>query len=411
MSQTPFRFVHASDFHLERPPHGVNEAPEHLRNALVEAPYRAAERVIDLALAEQVDFLVLAGGLLHAETTGPRGPLFLAEQFQRLEARGIQVYWAGGPTDPPENWPAFAPLPDNVHVFPERKAEEIVHYREGEALSRLVGLSRRQSKKLRPGDFAVEEQGPLAIAVTFGEIDRAAIANRGIRYWALGGRRQRETLSESPALAHFPGTMQGRQPSEAGPCGCTLVEVDADGKLRTRLAPTDVLRYRCEEIQLDEPASKQHLERALLERLRTIAATTPGVDQLISWTVCGAASLTAPLRRGGWSGELLAKLRNETGYASPAVWSVSLVADSSEAPSSWYQQDTLLGDYLRAIRDQQSAADDDAAELDLAGLLDARQLAGAFPAAARLDDATRQRVLRKAALLGADLLSGEETPS
>jgi hypothetical protein len=76
------------------------------------------------------------------------------------------------------------------------------------------------------------------------------------------------------------------------------------------------------------------------------------------------------------------------------------------------QQDTLLGDYLRAIRDQQSADDDDAFELDLAGLIDARHGAGVLAAAARLgDDATRRRILRRAALLGADLLSGEETPS
>jgi len=412
MSQTPFRFVHASDFHLERPPCGVSEVPDHLRAAFAEAPYRAVERTMDLALSEQVDFVVLAGNLLQAEATGPRGPLFLVEQFERLGARGIQVYWAGGQSDPPESWPAFAPLPENVHVFPERRPEEVVHHREGQAVARLIGLSRRKSKKLRPGDFVAAEGGPLAIAVTYGEIDRAAIANRGIQYWALGGRRRRETQSESPAVAHFPGTTQGRQPDEAGPCGCTLVEVDAGGKLRTRLAPTDVLRYRQEEIQLDEPATKQALERLLLERLRTIAATTPGVDQLISWTISGAAPLAAPLHRGGWSGELLTRLRNEAGYASPAAWSVSLEVESPDAPNSWHQQDTLLGDYLRAIRDRLSDAEDEEPGLDLVPYLGERQATDALAAAARLDDrSTRERVLRKAALLGADLLRGEETPS
>ena len=409
MSQSPVRFVHASDFHLERPPHGISEAPEHLRAALVEAPYRAAERTFDLALAEQVDFVVLSGDLLDAEATGPRGPLFLVEQFQRLSARGIQVYWAGGPLDPPDKWPAFAPLPDNVYVFPERRTEEIVHEREGRPIARLVGLSRRKSKKLRPSDFAVEDEGPPAIAVTYGEIDRAAIAQRGIRYWALGGRHQRETLSETPAVAHFPGTTQGRQPSEVGPCGCTLVEIDADGKLRTRLAPTDVLRYRAEEIQLDEPATKQSLERALVERLRTIAATAPGVDQLVFWIIAGAATSAAPLRRGAWTGELLTRLRNEAGVASPAAWSASLAVESPGAPGAWLDQDTLLGDYLRAIEDRQS---DEDAELDLTPYLGGRPAAGALAAAQRLgEDARRQRVLRKAAMLGADLLSGEETRS
>lgn len=412
MSQTPIRFIHASDFQLERPPGGVSEVPEHLRTAFAEAPYRAVERLTDLALAEQVDFVVLSGNLLEAEATGPRGPLFLAEQFARLGARGIAVYWAGGETDPPENWPAFAPLSENVHVFPERSVEEIVHHRDGRAVARLFGLSRRKSKKLRPGDFVAAGDGPPAIAVTFGEIDRAAIANRGIQYWALGGRRQRETLSETPALAHFPGTTQGRRPDEAGPCGCTLVEIGADGKLRTRLAPTDVLRYRREEIQLGEPAGRQALEQLLVDRLRTISAAAPGIDQLISWTLGAAAPMPAQLHRGGWSGELLTRLRNEAGFASPAAWSVSLEVESPDAPHAWYQQETLLGDYLRAIRDRLSDGDEAASALELEPYLGERQATGVLAVAARLDDrAMRQRVLRKAALLGADLLRGEETPT
>ena len=56
----PFRFIHASDFHLERPPRGLTEVPDHLRAPFVDAPYRAAERVFDAAIKERVDFVVLA---------------------------------------------------------------------------------------------------------------------------------------------------------------------------------------------------------------------------------------------------------------------------------------------------------------------------------------------------------------
>ncbi len=51
--QQPFRFIHSSDFHLERPPRGLTEVPEHLRGAFVDAPYRAAERVFDAAIKER----------------------------------------------------------------------------------------------------------------------------------------------------------------------------------------------------------------------------------------------------------------------------------------------------------------------------------------------------------------------
>jgi hypothetical protein len=408
MTRPPFRFVHASDFHLERPLQGIGEAPDHLRTSLVEAPYRAAERVFDAALAEQVDFVVLSGDLVQAESAGPRGPLFLVEQFERLAARGIQVYWAGGQADPPENWPAFARLPDNVQVFPERNAEEIVHHRDGEPIARLIGLSRRQGKKLRLADFSSDAGGLFSIAVTYGAIDRGAIANRGIRYWALGGRHARETHSETPGMAHYPGTTQGREPSEAGPRGCTLVDIDAEGKVRTRLAPTDAVRWRREEIALAEAATKEGFERLLVERLRAVAATTPGLDQLISWVISGPAPLVAPLRRGSFLAETLTRLRTEFGCASPIVWSLSLEVESPDVPSGWYQQDTILGDFLRAVRDHQAMPGDELNGLELETYFDERHLAGALAGAVRLDEpGARQRVLRRAAVLGAELLGGE----
>ncbi len=409
MSQTPFRFVHASDFHLERPPHGISEAPDHLRKIFLDAPYRAAAKVFDLALAEQVDFLVLCGDLLLPEATGPRGPLFLVEQFTRLQERGVQVYWAGGQVDPPENWPAFARLPENVQFFPEKRPEEIVHHRDGEPVARLVGLSRRHNRKLKPGDFQPDAEGLFSIAATHGSIDKAAVANRAIHYWALGGRHQRETISEEPGLAHYPGTIQGREPSETGPHGCTVVDVDADGKVRTRLAPTDVVRWRHEEIELAEPTTRETLERILLDRLRTVAATTPGADQLVSWTVGGAFPLIAPFRSGAFQSEMLTRLRNELGYASPAVWSISLAAEAADASEAWYGQETILGDFLRAMRDHRLAPDDEPSSLDLTRCLGESHADTELASAVKLDDAaTRGRVLRRAAILGADLLSGEE---
>ena len=59
----PFRFIQSSDFHLERPPRGLAEVPDHLRTG-TRHPYRAAERVFDAAIKERVDFVVLVGDLL-----------------------------------------------------------------------------------------------------------------------------------------------------------------------------------------------------------------------------------------------------------------------------------------------------------------------------------------------------------
>jgi len=42
MSSKPLRFVHASDLHLERPPTGIAQVPEHLRELFIECAYWAA---------------------------------------------------------------------------------------------------------------------------------------------------------------------------------------------------------------------------------------------------------------------------------------------------------------------------------------------------------------------------------
>ena len=74
MASRPFRFVQASDFHLHQPPHGLADVPDHLAEVLIEAPYRAAARVFDAALAEEADFVLFcAGNLLDPRAGLGRG--------------------------------------------------------------------------------------------------------------------------------------------------------------------------------------------------------------------------------------------------------------------------------------------------------------------------------------------------
>ena len=42
MGKESIRFIHAADFHLERPMHDLLDLPEHLKQALVDAPWKAA---------------------------------------------------------------------------------------------------------------------------------------------------------------------------------------------------------------------------------------------------------------------------------------------------------------------------------------------------------------------------------
>ena len=84
MSGQSFRFLHASDFHLEEPLGGLAEVPPHLGELFLDAPFTAAERVFDVAVRERVDFVILSGDILEPTLAGPRGISFLLNQFATL---------------------------------------------------------------------------------------------------------------------------------------------------------------------------------------------------------------------------------------------------------------------------------------------------------------------------------------
>jgi len=407
MSHAPLRFVHAGDFHLEQPPFGIAEAPSHLREALIESAYRGAERVFEVALAEPTDLVVLAGDLLDPQKTGPRGPLFLVEQFERLHQRGVSVYWAGGRVDPPSAWPTSLRLPDNVHVFPEGGPETVVHLRGDVPLARVVGASRGGSRRVRPIDFAPDPAGLVSIAVVHGKANPERLKARGIDYWALGGSHRQATLFTSPGTAHYPGTPQGRHPDQTGPHGCTVVQVDPQRRLQTTFVPTDVLRWQAERLEVDESTDRAGLERRLHDRVQALREAHPAVDLMVSFSIAGSGPVLGPLRRGNLAAELLEALRREHGTGTPAAWCVALAVEPpAEPPAAWYEQETIAGDFLRELRRYHAEPE---LPIALDAFLPEEHRTGPVALAARIDEAAdRQRVLAETAMLGVDLLSGEE---
>ena len=263
--RSAFRFLHASDFRLELPVLGVTHIPDHLRDALVDAPYRAALAVFDAAVSERVDFVVLSGNIIHPHGAGPLGVHFLQEQFERLSRERIAVYWSCGPADRTDLWPTAVPLPSNVHVFSADRIASIGHRRDNQTIVTIQGCGHRDSHIIRAAEFTGDQQR-FSIAVTYGAGDPKALCASGISYWALGGRHDRHTLFTSPHIAQYSGSPQGRSPDEVDVHGCTLVDVDEAGLVSRQMIPTDVIRWHTEHIELPDHMDRQGLLRLLRDR-------------------------------------------------------------------------------------------------------------------------------------------------
>ncbi|MEX0586305.1 MAG: DNA repair exonuclease [Pirellulales bacterium] len=404
MSFRPFRFLHAADLHLERPFEGVAEAPDALRERLIDAPYVAATRLFDLAVAEGVDFVILAGDVADIRRAGPRAMAFLVEQFERLAARNIRVYWAGGQVDPPSQWPASISLPRHVRVFPADRVESFLHERDGRPLARIVGVGGSSSYEPRAADFHPPDVDVPTIAALHLPADLPAMDREPIAYWALGGDHSRRTLFASPGTAHYAGTPQGRTRHESGPRGATLVDVDDSGRARTVFQPLDAVRWFAQTVVVEPETERPAMEKRLREEMGRLATGAADRAVLVHFTLAGGGPLSAELRRAGMRDELAGPLRDEFGHREPPVWVVDLdIEPAALFPAAFYEQDSILGDYLRALGDLQS----DPSPTALAKLWPA---AGPDVPPGIADSASQVYVLRRAAELGIDLLRGE-TPS
>ena len=78
-----FKFLHTADIHLGYQQYGLSERYDDFTEAF--------RWIVDTALEERVDFLLIAGDLFEKRTLDPRTLLIAVTEFERLKAAGIPV--------------------------------------------------------------------------------------------------------------------------------------------------------------------------------------------------------------------------------------------------------------------------------------------------------------------------------
>ena len=93
------RFIHCADVHLDTPLQGLAQYPGAPVNEIRNATRRAFEKVLDAAVTERVDFLIIAGDLYDTGLKSFESALFFNKQMARLKDAGIDVYLIYGNHD------------------------------------------------------------------------------------------------------------------------------------------------------------------------------------------------------------------------------------------------------------------------------------------------------------------------
>lgn len=409
MQRPEIRLVHSSDWRLESPLAGLPTLSDDLRELARDAAYMAAQQVVETALVEGADALLLSGGIVDLDRSGPRAIVFLQEQFERLNARGVQVYWAGGVSDGPDQWPVVAKLPQNVHRFGRGRVEQLDLKRDGKTIARIQGVSSEDNGRVEASGFHRDANGLFTAGVAYSTNDSPGKEGDRVHYMALGGRHRRATVDTEPGIAHYSGTPQGRSLEEAGPAGCTLVHV-LDGKTHTKFVSTDIIRWVDESMEVTASTTMELLEDRLDERLDKLRQKSQGTDLLVSFHVRGTGPLVTQLRPGTEIDGLVRRLQERAKKRSPLCWPVRLACQSPAVPpEEWYDQETILGDFLRQLAQFE---DDPRKSLDLDQQLPDSLPDNSLKSIAGFCNADhRTQVIENAKKLGIDLLTSPEAAS
>ena len=391
---TRFKFLHAADIHLDSALHGLERYEGAPVAEIRSATRRAFDNLIELAIEEEVAFLLLAGDLYDGDWKDYNTGLYFIGRMARLREAGIRVFVVAGNHDAASLITRHLRLPDNVRMFSTRHPERIIlddlntavhgqgfaHRSVTEDLSRGYPQGDPQRFNIgllhtcldgKPGH---EPYAPCSVA---------GLRSKGYHYWALGHVHSREEVCREPWIL-FPGNIQGRHIREAGAKGCTLVAVENGVVARVEHRDLDVMRWSLCEVDVSGSATVDEIYQQVRETLQSAADAAAGRPVAARLVLRGATSTHAALHadRQHWVQEYRA-LASALGGAGIWLEKVSLSTSAGIGADQVILRDDALGGLLRAVNALEldaSTADRLAAELStLRHRLPAELLGGEDP--------------------------------
>ena len=324
-----FKFIHAADLHLDSPLRGLDRYEGAPLEAIRQATRRALEKLMALAIEEEVAFVLIAGDVYDGKWKDHNTGQFFARQMHVLNDAGIDVYLIRGNHDAESVITTSLTLPPNVYCFPTDRATSEEHKPTGVCLhgqgfaKRAVtnDLSAKYPRPM-PGTFNIgllhTSAGGYADHETYAPCKIEGLCDHGYDYWALGHIHKREILSECGPFIAFSGNPQGRHIREAGEKGCLLVTV-TDGVPQAEFRPLDVFRWesvRPDATGCEHPDDMLAVIAQALRDTVTAAEERPVAARIEVIGSCGAhGAVFADIER--WEHEVRDAVSRETGEA---VW-------------------------------------------------------------------------------------------
>lgn len=310
------KFLHVADLHLDSPLAHIQTLDADTAQRLRAASRQALQRVVSLAVEQNVSAVVIAGDLFDAPVEDASAGIWVESQFRKLVRANIPVILIRGNHDALSNAARVINWADGIHELSSQQAETI---RLDEAGLAIHGQS--FGNRAVTEDIASSYPTPIAGLFNIGVLHTSLAGNpqhdtyaptsidvldsKGYDYWALGHihGRSEESLSQR-CYVGYSGITQGRHVRETGPKGCQIVTVRDGELLSVDFHTTDSLRWYEIEIDLESAESLGDIEELVMEAATVKLHCDRGVELAFRVRLVGSTRVHAELTSPGVVAEL-----------------------------------------------------------------------------------------------------------
>ena len=283
------RFLHAADVLLDAPLQGIDALPRDAVDLVAQATLIAWERVIDAAVTHDVEAVLLTGNTFDAEAASLAADVVLRQGCERLAEKQIPLFVTPGPRDPIVAWDELPALPDNLTIFRSVRDEAVELTDRGRTIALIQPIG--------PWSEAPKPSGsspPFSIGLwweTDADASQQSSANLlAPRVDVVCCRQDANTsgwLKPETKVQRQPSP-QGMTAAHTGARGATLIEVDAQRRLSTRLLPLAPVRRARLKARLDAVRHRDDLCDQMLVEIEDLPVLPGEQLRLIDWEFHGS---------------------------------------------------------------------------------------------------------------------------
>ncbi len=275
----PLKILATADIHIGRRPSKVLDSAEAGRFSCA----RMWESIVQRAVSESVDLVVLAGDVVEHdnrffEATGP-----LEAGLAKLAAAGIDTYAVAGNHD----FDVLSRIVDSVggdrlHLLGrDGRWEESLVEKDGRPVLRVHGWSfpanHVAESPLADYDLPPSDDLPTlgllhadlgAQGSRYAPVTQSELASTGVAIWVLGHvhtPRYIDATSGPPTL--YPGSPQAMDPGETGQHGPWLIEIQGPHQASATLLPMSKVRYDVLEVDLSDISTKDDFQSRVVSQI------------------------------------------------------------------------------------------------------------------------------------------------